>query len=141
MERKNEKEAVQGLPRITKQRRAIFAALQGDTSHPTAEEVYLRVKEQLPHISLATVYRNLKLLARQGLIREISMGEGPHRYDFQTHEHSHFRCDRCGQVFDVELNVPQQLNRELSRRGFQVRSQELVFYGLCSDCSSASAAD
>lgn len=132
-------QGVRRLPRVTKQRRAIFAALQGDTSHPTAEEVYLKVKEQLPHISLATVYRNLKLLARQGLIREITTGDGPHRYDFRTHEHSHFRCDRCGRVYDVDLNVPRDLPQELARRGFHVRTQDLVFHGLCPDCRSASS--
>lgn len=130
---------VRGLPRVTKQRRAIFAALQGDTSHPTAEEIYLRVKGELPHISLATVYRNLKLLARQGLIREITTGDGPHRYDFQTHEHYHFQCDRCDRVFDVELSVPSNLHRELTGKGFQVRAQELIFHGLCPDCRAAAA--
>lgn len=132
---------VQGLPRITKQRRAIFAALQGDASHPTAEEVYLRVKEELPHISLATVYRNLKLLARQGLIREISTGEGPNRYDFRTHEHAHFQCDRCGRILDVDMGLPRELTRGLERTGFRVRSHELVLHGLCPDCGTASSAD
>ncbi len=127
--------------RVTKQRKAIFAVLQGDTSHPTAEEVYLRVREQLPHISLATVYRNLKLLARQGLIREITTGDGPHRYDFQTHEHAHFHCDRCNRVYDVELDFSTRLRHELLRRGFRVRTHDLVFRGLCPACQSLSPSD
>ncbi len=62
-------ELKRALPRLTKQRKAIFAALQGDTSHPTAEEIYWRVKHELPHISLATVYRNLKQTRRGAAIR------------------------------------------------------------------------
>jgi Fe2+ or Zn2+ uptake regulation protein len=130
-----------GLPRVTKQRKAIFLALQGDKSHPTAEEIYRRVKEQLPSISLATVYRNLKLLSQEGLIQEVTTGDGPSRYDFQTHDHYHFVCDRCERVFDVELQVQSQFQRHLSRQGFAVRSHDLVFHGFCPACRSTESAD
>ena len=128
-------EIKQSLPRVTKQRKAIFSLLQGDTFHPTADEIYQRAKKQLPHISLATVYRNLKLLAQEGLILEIPTPDGPNRYDPQTHQHYHFLCDRCECVYDVEIPVQTQLNHELIRQGFSVRSHETVFYGLCRRCS------
>ena len=123
-----------GLPRVTKQRKAIFSVLQGDTSHPTAEEIYQHVKQRLPHISLATVYRNLRMLAQENLILEIPTPDGPNRYDPQTHQHYHLHCDHCGRVCDVEIPVQRQLNSELSRRGYSVRSHETVFYGLCPRC-------
>lgn len=129
-------EMKQVLPRVTKQRKAIFSALQGDSSHPTADEIYQRVKQRMPHISLATVYRNLKLLSQEGLILEIPTPEGPSRYDSQTHQHYHFLCDRCERVYDVEIPVQGQLNRELDHQGFSVRSHEIVFYGLCRHCST-----
>ncbi len=129
-----EAEARRGLPRITKQRKAIFSALQGNSAHPTAEEVYQRVKRRLPRISLATVYRTLKLLAQEGLIREIAAGDGPTRYDCQIQTHYHFCCDRCGRVSDVEVPVQEHLSRELTHQGYQVRSHEVVFYGLCRKC-------
>lgn len=129
-------EIKQALPRVTKQRKAIFSALQGDSSHPTADEIYQRVKQRMPHISLATVYRNLKLLSQEGLILEIPTPDGPSRYDPQTHQHYHFLCDRCERVYDVEIPVQAQLNRELGRQGFSVRSHETVFYGLCRRCST-----
>ncbi len=129
-------EIKQVLPRVTKQRKAIFSALQGDASHPTADEIYQRVKQRLPHISLATVYRNLKLLSQEGLILEIPTPDGPSRYDPQTHQHYHFLCDRCERVYDVEIPVQGQLNRELGRQGFSIRSHEIVFYGLCRRCST-----
>ena len=122
------------LPRVTKQRKAIFAALQGDTSHPTAEEIYLRVKQELPHISLATVYRNLKLMVREGLLVEIPTPSGPTRYDPQTREHYHFLCDHCERVYDVQIPVQTRLNWELARQGYYVRAHEMIFYGLCPSC-------
>lgn len=128
-----------GLPRITKQRKAIFSALQGDRSHPTADEIYQRVKKHVPHISLATVYRNLKLLAQEGLILEIPTPDGPSRFDPQTHQHYHFLCDHCERVYDVEIPVQTQLNRELTRQGYSVRSHETVFYGLCRSCHRTTA--
>jgi len=128
-------EARRGIPRITKQRKAIFQAIQGDTSHPTAEELYLRVKEEMPTISLATVYRNLKLLAEEGLILEISRADGPNRYDYQTHEHYHFLCDQCGIVQDLEIPVQSHLDSQLNAQGFSVRTHETIFHGLCCKCS------
>ena len=122
------------LPRMTKQRKAIFSALQRDSTHPTAEEIYQRVKRRLPHISLATVYRNLKLLTQEGLVREIVTPDGPTRYDCRTEAHYHFCCDRCGRVWDLQLPVQTGLNSELTRQGYHVRFHEMVFYGLCRAC-------
>ncbi len=127
------------LPRMTKQRRAILAALQGDTSHPTAEEIYLRVKRELPHISLATVYRNLRRLAEEGLVQEIPTPHGPARYDPTTRPHYHFLCDECGRVYDVRLAVQNRFHHELALQGFKVRAHEMMFYGLCPACNRQNA--
>jgi Fe2+ or Zn2+ uptake regulation protein len=129
-----EAEARRGLPRITKQRRAIFSTLQGDNTHPTAEEIYRRIKRRLPHISLATVYRNLKLLVQERLIREIVVPDGPTRYDCQTQAHYHFCCDWCGRVSDVEVPVQTDLHHKLIHQGYHIRSHEMTFFGLCRKC-------
>ena len=125
------------MPRITKQRKAIFQALEGDTTHPTADEIYQRVKRDLPSISLATVYRNLKLLADSGLILEISTPDGPNRYDPQTPRHYHLLCQRCERVDDVELPVQRTLERRLeASTQYEVHTHELIFYGVCPSCRS-----
>ena len=130
-------DARRAMPRITKQRKAIFQALEGDTTHPTADEIFQRVKQNLPSISLATVYRNLKLLADEGIILEISTPEGPNRYDPQTHRHYHFMCKRCERVDDVELPVQRTLERRLEESTrYEVHSHELIFYGICPNCRS-----
>jgi len=125
--------------RMTGQRRAIMDALVGDTSHPTADVVYQKVKADLPHISLGTVYRNLKLLSEAGHILEIEVADGPNRYDFRTEQHYHFHCDRCGHVIDLELPYQSTLNEALSKEGFQISRHDIQFHGRCPSCLKHSA--
>jgi len=119
--------------RWTRQRKVIVAALQGRTDHPTAEELYHQLKATGAQVSLATVYRNLRALVREGKLRELK-GPGPDRFDPDTSPHYHFRCSRCGRVFDVETRYREELNRVDLGPGFQVLGHELVFWGLCPDC-------
>jgi Fur family peroxide stress response transcriptional regulator len=89
--------------RATRQLEAVFQALQGDSSHPFADEVYRRVRQKLPRISLATVYRNLQRLVEDGKIRTVLLGERVARYDPETSDHDHFICQSCGRVIDLFL--------------------------------------
>lgn len=120
--------------RMTGQRRAILKALEGDTSHPTADMVYHKVKQEIPHISLGTVYRNLKMLSEAGHILEIEIADGPNRYDYRTEQHYHFHCDHCGFVYDVDLPYQQMLNDELTQVGFLVSRHDIQFHGQCPKC-------
>jgi len=123
--------------RMTGQRRAILEALDGDTSHPTADMVYHKVKEILPHISLGTVYRNLKLLSESGHILEIEIADGPNRYDFRTEYHYHFQCEHCGKMFDLDLPYQQNLNDALTLAGFRVSRHDIQFHGQCPICQGS----
>lgn len=120
--------------RMTGQRRAILEALTGDLTHPSADAVYQKVKARLPHISLGTVYRNLKLLSQTGHVREIEIADGPNRYDYRTDHHYHFMCSACGDVYDVELPFQQGLHRQLEKRGFSVLRHDIQFHGRCPRC-------
>lgn len=111
-----------------------MAALQRDRSHPTADAIYHVVKAELPHISLGTVYRNLKLLSHAGHILEIEIAGGPNRYDFRTEHHYHFHCEGCGRVIDVDLPYQHHIDEDLSAMGFAVSRHAIQFYGRCSDC-------
>ena len=88
--------------RNSKQRDAVLKDLQSRYDHPTAEDVYLSVRKSVPSISLATVYRNLKLLESEGLILKITTGDSD-RYDGHTHNHYHFTCNDCMRVLDLEI--------------------------------------
>ena len=87
--------------RTTRQLTVISAAIQGDHSHPSAEDIYLRVRKVLPHISLGTVYRNLQRLVDEGTIQMLFFGERVARYDPTLADHDHFICQQCGRVENV----------------------------------------
>ena len=88
----------------SKQRDAIEQFLATRYDHPTAETVYLNLREDYPKISLATVYRNLSLLAELGNIQKIPTGNGPDRFDGRPEPHNHFLCDECGSMIDLQMN-------------------------------------
>ena len=117
----------------SRQRDAVLANLQSRYDHPTAEEVFLAVKQAIPSISLATVYRNLKLLESEGLILKINTGDSD-RYDGHTHTHYHFTCGQCLRVLDLDIDENVAVNA--LPRNFQgsVTGHSLMFYGICPDC-------
>src|SRR5215831_974594 len=96
--------------RKTRQLEQVFAALQGDHSHPFAQEIYRRVHKRLPRISLATVYRNLHSLVEEGKIRTLLLDGQGARYDPETSEHDHFVCERCGRVDDLFLRARRRID-------------------------------
>ena len=119
----------------TKQKEAILQVLRSTTSHPTAEWVYDEVRKEIPNVSLGTVYRNLRLLAERGEISELAFNGGPSRFDSRTDAHCHFVCEKCGQVFDVDEPVHDELSESVaSKTGFQVSYYRLEFSGICKKC-------
>ena len=126
--------------RMTASRREILSLLEACSSHPTAEEVCTMVRERLPKVSLATVYRNLDLLAREGLISTISVAGEQRRYDGMVEEHHHIRCEVCGRVEDVELSCRDPLEALLAdSKGYEVRGCTLCFVGVCGECAGDGA--
>ena len=123
--------------RNSKQRDAVYADLLSRYDHPTADEVYFSVKKDLPNISLATVYRNLKLLESEGMILRITTDDSD-RFDGHTQTHYHLMCDNCKKVSDLNIRNDFNLNT-LPDSEFQgeIRSHALLFFGLCKDCKKA----
>ncbi|MBN1837461.1 MAG: transcriptional repressor [Spirochaetales bacterium] len=125
--------------RRTEQRTVILEELRRAPNHPAADEVYLKVKERLPHISLSTVYRNLELLAAEGLIRKIEHGGGQKRFDPVPEPHSHFHCTVCGKLEDLPFRVEvPQLDRDHPWvRARVIYGGRTDYYGLCPACADA----
>src|SRR4051812_38846568 len=82
--------------RFTRQREAVYEYLRSVHSHPTAEEVYLSVRQIIPNISLATVYKSLDALVGAGVALKLSNADGPSRYDCHCEDHYHLRCLKTG---------------------------------------------
>ncbi|TNF50913.1 transcriptional repressor [bacterium] len=123
------------INRMTQQRKVILDELNRLKTHPTADELYTLVREKLPRISLGTVYRNLDVLAKAGMIRKLDMGGSQRRYDGIEDPHDHIRCLECGKVEDIHVQTVVDMERitgEIS--GYQIQGHRLEFVGLCPDC-------
>lgn len=96
--------------KYSRQREAIKNFLAERYDHPTAETVYLGIKDEFPNISLGTVYRNLSLLSEIGEIQKLSTGIGPDRFDGRPHPHYHFICKDCGSVLDLKVEGLEHIN-------------------------------
>ena len=121
--------------RATKQREAILEVLRNTRSHPTADQVYDAVRKEIPNISKGTVYRNLQVLREDGAISELNLNGTLSRYEAKQESHYHFRCDRCGRVFDLDEPVIHELNDRVAKKtGFKISSHQTEFRGLCKDC-------
>jgi Fur family ferric uptake transcriptional regulator len=125
-----------GKLRITNQRDVILSELRAVKTHPTADELYTQVRSRLPRVSLATVYRNLEWLNEQGLAKKIEVGGRQKRFDGDISDHYHVRCQKCGRVADVEMDVLENLEGRIPEScGFTVTGHRLEFTGLCSECT------
>ncbi len=127
--------------RFTEQRAAVFRYLVSTDTHPTADEVFVAVRAQVPVISLATVYKSLETLVGCGLATKLTYGDGSARYDGRTDPHHHARCLRCSSIVDVQGRLPSEELRELNPEadGFQVTGYRLEFTGYCEECREATA--
>jgi Fur family ferric uptake transcriptional regulator len=105
-------------------------------NHPSADEVYLRVRERLPRISLGTVYRNLELMASLGMIRRLDTSSGQKRFDPIADPHCHFRCSGCGRIEDIPLavEVPELDPGHPWVREREIQGARPEYFGLCPVC-------
>src|SRR4029453_17683300 len=109
--------------RLTRPRRLILDVVRATDAHPTAAFVYQKVRRRLPRVSLATVYRNLRMLAAEGFLAERTDAGGL-RFDGNTGPHDHFTCLACRRIFDVPARVERRARRRLpTRTGFEVLDQ------------------
>lgn len=122
-------------PRMTKQRRIILEELRKVKYHPTADQLHRLVRRRLPRISLGTVYRNLDLLSRTGLVQKLDVGGTQKRFDGDLTGHYHKRCLCCGKVEDVWIEEIDSLLTATSSIGdYEIVAHRLEFIGFCPDC-------
>ena len=123
------------MTKHSKQRDAIYSNLCSRTDHPTAEEIYLSLKPEMPAISLATVYRNLAQLEADSKILRIGSG-GSARYDGNIVPHYHLACTGCGGVFDIFMDSDESLcERVAAHFDGLIVSYSVLFKGYCPACA------
>jgi Fe2+ or Zn2+ uptake regulation protein len=128
--------------KLTPQRMAIVQEIACDPTHPTAQELFERLRPTMPTMSFATVYNTLDALAAQGLCASLSLSPGAARFDANMSPHHHAVCDRCGLVRDVPCSGENEPLVDLAARlctaapGFSVRAVERIYRGVCEGCAA-----
>jgi len=123
----------------THQRQKIYQALVSRPGHYSPEEIYDRVRRDLPSISLATVYKNLKTFVEAGMLRDVSHHQGPWRVDANPAPHHHLVCTRCHSITDLDLDriEPVKLRGRMPS-GFRIEKFSVEVQGVCKACSEFS---
>ena len=121
----------------SRQRAEVLDQIREHEDHPTADVIFAELRQKDPSISLATVYRNLKLLSDLGEIRKLSFVSGADHFDSTIKPHYHFVCERCGKVYDIPMKVAEALDSEAEMyiRG-AITGHDLVFRGICDECGA-----
>ena len=122
------------MTKHSRQRDAVYQNLCMRTDHPTAEDVYMSLKAEMPALSLATVYRNLALLEGENKIIRIGSG-GTARYDGNISPHYHITCLKCGAVDDIFMDDDTLCKKASKLYGGKILSHSVMFTGICPGCS------
>ena len=122
--------------RITPQRLAVLRILAASEDHPTAEQIFEKVKTEFPTTSLATIYKTIALLKGLNEVLELGFPDGSNRYDGnKPFPHPHVICTRCRKIMDPELMSLDELKDEISKKtGFRIQHHRLDFFGVCQEC-------
>ena len=121
--------------KYSKQREAIRDFLAHSEEHPTADMVYMNLRESFPNISLGTVYRNLNLLVELGEAQKLAFGDGKDHFDADTSLHYHFVCRSCGAVTDLPMEPFADIDQKAqSCTADQIEDHTVFFFGRCANC-------
>jgi Fe2+ or Zn2+ uptake regulation protein len=114
------------------QRMKIFEFLLDNRTHPTVDEIYQTLVKEIPTLSKTTVYNTLNLFVKEKITLLITIEENETRYDADTDIHGHFKCEKCGIVYDFSTDISELTIKELDN--FQINQQDIYFKGLCVNC-------
>ena len=139
-------EEIQKDTRNTKQKKIIISCLKSCGGvHLTVEELYNRIMSNDQKISIATVYRNLRLLEEQGMVKKVYVADDALAYyelseNNLPHSHHHLICRNCGAIIDFEADLLDSLEKMIEEtKGFSIEDHRVVFYGTCKECKNTSA--
>jgi Fur family transcriptional regulator, peroxide stress response regulator len=125
-----------GLP-VTPQRAVIYQSLVESLEHPSPEALYTKVREQIPGVSLDTIYKTLDVLVRLRLARELASTGDCKRFDGRLDGHHHLVCRGCGSIRDLEVSATDAQFVPQGIRGFQPEQVSVLVHGLCMPCAAA----
>lgn len=124
--------------KYSRQRELIYRSIVENPNHPTADEVYTKLKKDNPNLSLGTVYRNLNSLNKNGKLMRIPVPYGAEHFDGRVDKHFHMVCDVCGGVIDIDTELMKNLEGMLSEQtaAQNISGYSLLLFGVCNKCKS-----
>jgi len=123
--------------RKSRQRVRIYETIKLSRAHPTALDVYEKLKKEMPALSLGNVYRNIAILLEEGRLQGGEFGSGTVRYDAVTASHYHFVCERCGRVSDFVMPAQDEITATARRHSpHRIAGHTIRFFGVCADCAA-----
>lgn len=124
------------IRKSSKQRDMVMEYMQGIYGHVTPEQVYQDLNKKGQSISLATVYRNLNILAEMNVIKKIAHPIEGYQYDKTAVPHYHLHCTKCDQIFDLAIPYDNELNKRIeSMTSLHISGHSLMVEGICADCA------
>jgi len=110
----------------------IYQYLKEEQNHPTADEIYQALYEEIPTLSKTTVYNTLHLFIKNHLATMIIMDQTETRYDLVREPHAHFKCMNCSKIFDIDVTPPKVDAKKL--KDYVVQDSQLLYRGMCPQC-------
>ncbi len=102
--------------------------------HPTVEDIYKSLIEEIPTLSKTSVYNTLNLFLEKGIVVGIALDQKELRYDINTNFHGHFKCNKCGIIYDFPIMISFPNKEQLE--GFEITNRDVFFYGICKECNN-----
>lgn len=118
--------------RLSHQRLKVLEYLTTNYNHPTADQIYNGLHDEVPTLSKTTVYNTLNSLIDAGLVRAVNIEDNEVRYDINTHNHGHFKCESCGNIYDFDVDIDSFEANQLC--GFEINDKNVFFKGTCKSC-------
>ncbi|HHY40158.1 MAG TPA: transcriptional repressor [Syntrophaceticus sp.] len=117
---------------LSYQRLKVLEYLIQNRCHPTVEQIFTELQKDIPTLSKTTIYNTLRILAEADLVKVINIEEKEARYDIDTKDHGHFKCESCGAIFDFPIDIDSLIPEDLSK--FKINDKNVYFKGLCPGC-------
>lgn len=114
------------------QRIKVYEYLYNNKNHPTVDKIYTHLVNEIPTLSKTTVYNTLKLFIDNGIATTVTIEENEVRYDATMEEHAHFKCDECGNIYDIEMDLSQIKFKKIGT--FKVDKTNVYLSGKCKKC-------
>jgi len=118
--------------RLSHQRLKVLEYVAKHRCHPTVEQIYNDLHEEIPTLSKTTIYNTLKTLVEAGMVKQLTIEDNEARYDINIETHGHFKCESCGAIYDFEINIDSFDCKELE--GFKINHKDVYFRGICQKC-------